>query len=210
MVICLNTHSSWGLKHAWMSWIHINCTSWLVSLREATSWQGIHGTVCLEDPGFWITLGAVHLYLRLVQCPGRLHLRQMAVWTLGSVDHSWGSHCHTIALLGGNCFVFWVRDWNQDWMVYIRCVQAVSRLWNVMHREHRAGEFKKDMRYPLIQGCRAWSLDHYAFHRCSQTSRHWDPTQIVSQSSSSLPHKFCNSWQVINTMSCSVFLYCLT
>ena len=91
--------------------------------------------------------------------PGRLHLRHLAVWTLGEDNHHWV----TGAILGGNCFVFWVRDWNQevdDWasMQTLLFAQAVLQVVKCLAQGSGQHDLRKSMRQPKVLECRAWTL----------------------------------------------------
>ena len=63
--------------------------------------------------------------------------------------------------------------------------QAFSRLWNVMHRELRAGCFEKETEATLGSGLQRMISRTLWNCRCSGTSLYWDQTQVMSQSPSS-------------------------
>lgn len=83
-------------------------------------------------------------------CPGRLYGNQMAVWALGEDNHSWASRCHFQELdLGATALCFGWGIETGRWMAALGCelyswLRQSPLLWNVLHRELRAGGFEKE------------------------------------------------------------------
>ena len=149
-----------------MSWIHSNCSSCFVSWREATSWQSPHGIVCLECPGYWVTLGAVFWFGHWGLSSGT---QEGAMW------HSWQrEHWRRIIRAGvpvafpefdlwATALCFRTGIETRMCMTKLGCepysrLRLSSRLWSVLHRELRAGGFEKEPEAIGVQRCRSWTL----------------------------------------------------